>query len=203
MDVEAAHRRDLISALGDFFLCFEEVEIEHPLLTGLTVRADVVAIPCDRALWGHALAFEVKCYDETADYAKWSAAIRQASDYVLGRIRSDHHLLAGRRISAALVYPSPAYQAYVPKHDAPADIATRIMITGAFHCALHWRVGRAHRSARDGLTLSFGPNEFWTTRRGFTAQSKNLLTNSRPVGSRRVDVSAVLDGFDAAMPEFE
>src|SRR5579875_3575589 len=99
MDLEAPLRRELIAALEPAFLCFEEVEIEHPILSGLSVRADVVAVPVDRQFWAHALAFEVKCYDDSADYAKWSAAIRQASDYVLGKVRSPDAVLAGRRIS--------------------------------------------------------------------------------------------------------
>jgi hypothetical protein len=203
MDVEASYRADLISALGSDFLCFEEVEIEHSALPGMLIRADVVAVPVDENLWAHALAFEVKAYGDQADYGKWTAAIKQASDYVLGRIRSDHHVLARRRISAALVYPAPAHQSYVPRHDVPPDISNRIMITGAFQCALHWRVGRAHFTEREGLSLSFGPLEFWSTRRGFTAQAQNLLKNRRPIGSRSVDVCSLLDGFDATFPEFE
>lgn len=203
MDVEAAHRHELIRLLGSSFMCFEEVEIEHPTLATLLIRADVVAIPIQEEFWCHALAFEVKCYDSSADYAKWSATIKQALDYVLGRIRSNDQVLSGRRISASLVYPAPVYLPYIPKTDAPPDISNRIMITGAFHCAMHLRVGRAHRSERDGLSLSFGPNEFWTTRRGFTAQAQNLLKNKRSVGSRGVDVCAILDGLDSAWPEFE
>lgn len=200
MDIEANHRHELIERLGASFLCFEEVEIEHPLFSGLLLRADVVAIPIEDDLWGHALAFEVKCYDESADYAAWSAAIKQASDYVYGRIRSTHHILSGRRISAAFVFPATEYLPYIPKHDASSDISNRVMISGVFHCALQWRVGRAHLSTREGFSLSFGPNEFWTTRRGFSGQARALIKNKRRVGSRGIDVCSMLDGFDAEMP---
>ncbi len=203
MDLEASFRRDLIHGLGSSFLCFEEVELEHAVLPGVSVRADVIAIPIDQAFWRHALAFEVKSYNETAEYARWSAAIRQASDYVYGMIRSDNHILHGRRVSASMIYPSPDYLPYLPRQDVPPDISNRIMIAGAFHCAMHSRVGRAHKSAKEGLSLIFGPNEFWTAKRGFTTQATNLLQNKRPVGSRKIDVSTVLNGLDAVMPDFE
>jgi hypothetical protein len=203
MDIEAGLRRELIDSLHDSFLCFEEVEIEHPMFSNLKLRADVVAVPIDERFWGHALAFEVKCFDETADYADWSGAVKQASDYVLGRIRSDNHNLLGRRVSAAFVYPAPRDQPYVPKSNWPPDISMQVMTAGVFHCAIHWRVGRAHRSERDGLVLSFGPNELWTRRWGFSGQSQALLTNRRRIGSRGVDICAMLDGFDSVMPELE
>ena len=66
-----------------------------------------------------------------------------------------------------------------------------------------WRVGQARLSERDGFRLGFGPNELWTTRRGFSGQAQALLKNKRRIGSRSVDVCAMLDGFDATMPEFE
>ena len=203
MDLEAPYRRELIGALGPAFLCVEEIDIEHPILLGLIIRADVVAIPVEQKFWAHALAFEVKCYDHSAGYSKWSAAIRQASDYVLGKVRSTSQVLAGRRISASLLYPAPRYLPYVPRQNAPEDVSNLVMVAGAFHCASHSRVGRASRSEKEGLTLSFGPNEFWTARRGFTAQAKNLLVNKRPIGSRNVDVCTILDGLDFVAPEYE
>ena len=203
MDVEAAHRQQVLELLGPAFLCFEEVDVEHPLFEGLMLRADVIAIPVEEELWGHALAFEVKTYGQDADYAKWSGAVKQASDYVLGSLRSKNQVVEGRRVSAAFVYPAPKYQPYVPRENPPADISQQVMIAGVFHCAIHWRVGRAFHSERDGFSLSFGPNELWTTRRGFSGQAKALLKNKRRVGSRSVDICARLDGFDAKMPDFE
>lgn len=203
MDIEAPLRRKLIGSLEGSFLCFEEVEIEHPLFSGVLLRADVVAVPLEDHLWGHALAFEVKAYPETAPYAKWSAATKQASDYVFGHIKDERQNLTGRRVSAAFVYPAPGYQPFVPRQSAPPDISNQVMIAGIFHCALHWRVGRAHHSAREGLSLDFGPNELWTSRRGFSGQAEALLKNKRRVGSRSVDVCGLLDGYDMEMPDWQ
>ncbi len=208
MDIERDLRADLIDALSPDFLCFQEVKLRHALFPNRSVRADVVAIPIDREFWGHALAFEVKVVTERSDYAFWSSAIRQAHDYVYAHIDSDDQNLIGRRISAALVYPGPRYMPYLPRVNPPLNAAETVMISGAFHSALHFRVGRARRdeNRRDKrMGLYMGPNEFWAENHGFTGQAVPLLKNKRPIGSQRIDVTTELGGLGDCVPypEFE
>ncbi|WP_293907436.1 hypothetical protein [Phenylobacterium sp.] len=63
--------------------------------------------------------------------------------------------------------------------------------------------GHTLSALRKGRRVAFGPNELWTTRRGFSGQAQALLKKKRRIGSRIVDVCAILNGFDATMPEFE
>lgn len=203
MDIERNIRRELIEALSPDFACFEEVPLRHALFQNQTLRADVVAIPIERQFWGHALAFEVKDTSKDRNYAFWSSAIRQAGDYVYAEVQSEHPTLSGRRISAALVYPAPDYYPYIPKIDPPDHPDEAIMISGAFHAAMHFRVGRAHIDVArhlKRLTLYMGPNDFWAQGHGFTGQARPLLLNKRPIGSQRIDVAAALSGLGDGVP---
>jgi hypothetical protein len=208
MDIERDVRRDLIGRLGTDFLCFEEVQIRHAVFRQHIVRADVVAIPMDPTYWGHALAFEVKCVSSRSNYAFWSSAIRQAHDYIYGETISDNEHLKDRRISASFVYPAPEYRPHLPLTDISPDMGEALLVSGAFHAALHMRVGRARASlarGRENLTLCMGPNEMWVQDKGFSSQADSLLIKPRPIGSGRVDVASALGGLGLAVPrpEFE
>lgn len=207
MDIEAALRRELIDALTPDFACFEEVALRPALFPERRVRADVVAVPLDQEFFGHALAFEVKRVGQKNDCTYWSTAIRQAQDYVYAHLDSDHHLLSGRRISAALVYPAPRYYVYPPRFNCPDDISEKLMISGAFLSAMHSRVGRAMKdesSRFKDLHLYMGPNFFWSEKLKFTGQAKAVLKNRRRLGSQHVDVIQELGGLGDAIayPDF-
>lgn len=202
MDVEKEYRAELIGALGSAFECFEEVPLEHPLFRGRKVRADLVAIPVDPRLSGYALAFEVKRPDRTWDYSKWSGAIRQASDYVYGRIApaGPARAFAGRRIAAAFMFPSPPLNTEGRLTDTGPFVfpASSVMVSGLFHMALHFRVGSAYWETigrERNFCLTFGPNPVWDTRRGLRTQGINLIAGSRTLGSQRIDWKAELDGL--------
>lgn len=208
MDVELEQRRALIEALGDQFECFEEVPLQHAIFERRFVRADIVAVPKDERLSSYAFAFEVKQPDKTWDYSRWSNALRQASDYIYGAITSKGPAsrFAGRRISAAFMYPSPPLDPEGRLADKGPYVRpdTSVMVTGLFHMGLHLRVGRAHwESDKEGkrFWLSFGPNPVWCSRRGFRDQGLNLVAGKRTLGSQRIDVRAELDGWgDALIP---
>jgi hypothetical protein len=202
MDVEKENRCNLISALGDEFECYEEVPVEHVIFKHRAVRPDIVAVPRDLRLSRYALAFEVKRPNTTWNYADWSQAIRQASDYVYGRIgpKAPCADLVGRRIAAVFMFPCPPVDPEGRLLDKGPFVRPdcSVVVTGVFHLALHFRIGRAlWRTTRHGqeFSLCFGPNEVWNSRKGFKNQGINLLTGSRTIGSQRMDVAAELDGI--------
>ena len=193
MDVEKQRRSELIRALDPDFVCFEEVRLQHLTFPRLTVRADIVAIPIAPQFQGYALAFEVKDPSEQWQYKNWSKTIRQASDYVYGKILPDPRLNehVGRRISCSFVYPSPEYIRTMPTEEDS-------IIVGIFHLAIHFRVGRAfidtsRREKRFCLTM--GPNDVWRSDVGYTGQAEGLIKGKRTVGSQRVDILRELDGI--------
>lgn len=207
MDVEKERRAELVAALGEQFICFEEVALRHPLFSKHRVRADIVAIPLDKRLENYALAFEVKEPKHGyMNYASWSQAMRQAADYVYAKIegrpnRPDLTPFIGRRISGAFLFPSPAWNpaGHVASLDDPfVRPGDEKIVTGAMHLALHLRVGRGFwekRSAGRRFVLSFGPNEVWRSDSGFMEASIGLITGKRTLGSQKLDVMAELDGL--------
>jgi hypothetical protein len=205
MDVEKNRRSELVDALRDHFICYEEVSLRHPLLTKYCVRADVVAIPTDRSFWNFPIAFEVKepnSKDRSA--AAWLQAFSQAADYVYGAIeareRADnlsHH--TGQRIAAAFVYPG-----YQRNGSDTADDAR--FISGAMQLGLHFRVGSASwekTGIGPRLRLLLGFNEVWRTDCGFCHSGPSLLNGKRRLGSRRINAIAELGGAQLAYPEYE
>lgn len=202
MDHEKARRTELILALQDDFDCFEEVTLRHATFTRQFVRADVVGVPRDPRLNGFALAFEVKEPTTEWHYPKWSHAVKQSSDYVYGRIQenSSAATYAGRRISAAFLFPAPPYkpESLTPSNSPFMRYGQEALHAGILHLALHFRVGYAYWNSQPKtprFTLCFGPNRVWEQRFGFTSQGLSLLSGSRPLGSRRIDFKEELDGF--------
>lgn len=205
MDIEKARRAELMAALGDQFVCFEEVTLTHAMFTRHKVRADVVAIPLDERLAGYAFAFEVKEPTQAWNYAAWSGAIRQASDYVYAKIDpvAPAVQFAGRRIAGAFMFPSPPYNPHgMPMEPTPfVRPGEEQMVSGQFHLALHFRVGRAFwETTRRGprFNLSFGPNPVWDSERGLWHHGVNLIAGKRTLGSGKIDVKAELDGWGPA-----
>lgn len=202
MDVEKEQRAALIAALGNEFDCFEEVALQHALFGRRTVRADIVAVPRDERLASYAFAFEVKQPNTTWDYSAWAHAIRQATDYIYAPILplGPAAKFAGRRISAAFMFPAPGIDPEGRRPDKGPYVRpdTSVMVTGLFHLALHLRVGRAHwEQDRHGsrFCLSFGPNPVWCSGKGFRDQGLNLVAGKRTLGSQRIDIRKELDGW--------
>lgn len=203
MDVERDRRRELIDALSSHFDCFEEVKLRHATFSRHFVKADVVAVPFDERLSRFAIAFEVKEPDQTWHYAKWSQAARQAYDYVFASIEenSTASKYAGRRISGAFLFPSPPYSPEGKGKDNSLLLRpeNEELFAGIMHLGLHLRVGYAHwneKLTKPRFTLRFGPNPVWDQLVGFKDQGINLLSGTRPLGSRRIDFAAELDGFN-------
>jgi hypothetical protein len=208
MDVEREQRRALIDALGEEFDCFEEVPLRHAIFSKRMVRADLVAVPRDTRLASYAFAFEVKQPDQTWDYSRWSQALRQASDYIYGAItpQGSAAIYAGRRISAAFMYPSPPLdpEGRLPDKGLYVRPDTSVMVTGLFHMALHLRVGRAHwetdSKGKRVFALNFGPNPVWCSKKGFRDQGLHLVAGKRTLGSQRIDIRKELDGWGEPLP---
>ncbi|RWP46877.1 hypothetical protein [Mesorhizobium sp.] len=202
MDIEKERRADLIAGLGEQFRCFEEVTLTHATFTRRKIRADVIAIPVDDRLADYALAFEVKEPSQAWNYSDWSHAIRQASDYVYGKIDpvAPAAKYAGRRIACAFMFPSPPYNPHgLPMAPTPfVRPGLEQMVSGQFHLALHFRVGRAFwETSKLGrrFALSFGPNPLWDSEHGFLDRGLSLIAGKRTLGSGKIDVKAELDGW--------
>lgn len=198
MDVEKERRAELMKALRNDFLCFEEVDLRHSLFIKHVIRADIVAIPLDDRFAGYALAFEVKEPKvKRRNYADLIQTLRQAADYVYAKIEPRTSIgsleqFRGRRIAAAFLYPSPSVSEYL------RDDRGRHIVLGALQLGLHFRVGHAQWETT-GLgarfKLRFGLNEIWRSDVGFCHTGPTLLTGKRSVGSARVNVLTELDGF--------
>lgn len=215
MDIEKARRAELIDALGDHFICFEEVKLRHALMSKHCVRADVVAIPIEETFWGFAIAFEVKepSY-KRRNAAQWIQSLRQASDYVYASIepekRNDNlagHI--GRRIAGAFVFPAPAFggrEIVTPETELAQD--ERVFMAGAMQLGLHFRIGGAgweQTGIGPRFRLMFGLNEVWRSDCGFCHSGPGLLSGKRTLGSQKVDVMTELDGIGRKVryPSFE
>lgn len=204
MDIERQNRTELITALGSSFRCFEEVTLEHATFTDHKIRADVVAIPADERLSEYALAFEVKCPDQSWHYAKWSQVFRQASDYVYAKIGTTSNAaeFAGRRIAGAFIFPSPPYRPEGKGKNVSPYLRpeNEEVFAGVAHLGLHLRIGLAGWSEfgnHKNFELRFGPNPVWSQKIGFKKQGISLLSGKRSLGSRRIDFKSELDGFPA------
>jgi hypothetical protein len=203
MDVERERRQELMAALGEGFEFFEEATLRHATFTGRKVRADIVAVPRDNRLSGYAFAFEVK-EPKDGHYAFWSRTVRQAADYVYASVEASGSAgrYAGRRIAGAFVFPAPPYDPTGLKGIASPFVrrGEEAMVSGIFHLALHFRVGRAFwQEPKRRFCLSFGPNTVWESDCGFRIQGFGLITGERSLGSRRIDVRTELDGWGPAL----
>jgi hypothetical protein len=206
MDIEKPRRTELIEALQDHFLCFEEVTLRHALFSKYCVRADVVAIPLDQQYFPYALAFEVKQPNAvTWNYATWSIALHQAADYVYSSIEpqpSQPHLgqFRGRRISGAFIFPSPVFDRR--GGETLSRSGEEQLISGALQLALHFRVGHAgweQTGKGRRFKLSFGLNEVWRSDCGFCFTATGLITGKRSIGAKKIDIFSELDGIGAAV----
>jgi hypothetical protein len=105
-----------------------------------------------------------------------------------------------RRISAAFVFPSPVYLPTGAQPSLPSSLIKTedlAAVSGAFLLGLHLRVGRAVYDDKGRLELSFAGSSIWRADRGFAAHhARELLRNTRRLGSRKVDICRVLKGLD-------
>lgn len=194
MDIEKQRRAELIGELEADFYCFEECDLRHGLFPDIRQRADVVAVSKEEAFQRYLLAFEVKEPATAWNYARWNQAIRQAADYVYSDagLCPCSELLRGGRVAGSFLFPAPPYDPLGRRPSGPYIRESEVLnIAGAFHLALHFRVGHAFREqTRFGprFVLAFGPNEVWRSGSGFTGQAEGLLGGSRTIGSRKIDV---------------
>lgn len=206
MDPEKARRAELMAMLEKRFMCFQEVTLRHAMLSRYCIRADVVAIPLDQKYFPYAIAFEVKLPNaDQWNFATWSKAMHQASDYVYATIEPQHGSPAlaqfvGRRIAGAFIFPSPDCYPRGGRRGAEfVREGDEQMIAGALQLTLHFRVGHAGwqpTGIGPRLVMSFGPNEVWRSDVGFCGT--DLLAGKRRIGSQKIDVFAELDGIGRA-----
>lgn len=182
---ERIAKDELLRLLRGDFEVFEEATVSHALFRHRVIRPDMLAIPVDERMSDIALAFEVKG-DTDWDVPRLSAALKQASDYVLATVVPggpwDAH--AGKRVMATFLYPAPS-KMFSP--DLAADEAYR---RGMVHMAGYFRVGAAFASDRYGgrpLALEC-PGEVWVKGRGWRADARNILVGKRQIGSQRFSV---------------
>ncbi|MGD9829941.1 MAG: hypothetical protein AB7E70_01370 [Hyphomicrobiaceae bacterium] len=195
MDPERELRDELVSLLGCNFYCIQEAALRHGQFSRHVIRADVLAFPLDSDFFDVPIAFEIKSLKRGREshYAEWAPAIKQASDYVYARIEDGRvGGFVGRRVVASFVYPAP------PWGVEPGALIGRVanhqlIVSGAFHAALYFRVGRARKDKKGALELSFGPNPIWQSGR-WTGAARDFLRKKRKIGSQMVDVLAELDG---------
>lgn len=198
MDIEKTRRKELLAELYAHFDCYEEVPLRPGLLDRQLIVADVVALPKDDAFSGVLLAFEVKEPRSPWNYARWCRAIRQAADYVFAEAdpNTSPASIRGRRVVASFLYPAPPFDPTGQRGQSSfVKAGEEMMVSGALHLGLHFRVGRASRTAsRFGpvFTLNFSPNVVWQSDRGFVPQARGLLLGSRALGSGRINALAEL-----------
>lgn len=188
MDYEKQVREELISILNDDFHCFEEVWLVDE--RGNRLRCDVLGVPRDPSYSDLNLAFECKRPDREWHYALWSAAMKQASDYVDAEI-TDPRFEKGKKVSGTFIFPAPLE---APSGPCPNEASPFVRegfeeaVAAMFHLASKYRVGRAGRQKPgndESFHLNIGPNFIWRKRFGFARGANDLLRNKRPVGSRR------------------
>ena len=179
MDIEAANRRLICSALDGHFDTWEEV----PVATGFgKLRIDVVARCRTGDTEGKVLAFEVKSGLQALNYAKWAKAFKQAADYVNGQVELPTFGLTP--VTVVFVFPSPPYVTC----PSPAFPVTQKLwfrmeelahYAGVIHLAEYFRVGWAKHSTAFGLSLHMGPNPVWDKRHGWHKSGRDLLFSRR------------------------
>lgn len=192
MDIEKERRAELIEILGKNFRCYEEVRLRHALFGRRVLRADVIAVPVEGEFSGVPIAFEVKQPAYNQQFKFWIYALRQAADYVYGRIepqlRTADSLPIGRRVAAAFIFPAPHIS------DFGLDGGTDPLL-GAATLALHYRVGQVRPSRRNEkiFSLAFANNEIWQADRGFNRTAVQFLDGRFPLGAGAVNAIDELD----------
>ena len=178
-DPEKNLRKSIIRELKKDFLCYEEVELIQPLFFGKKLRADIVIIPHDNCLEGHAIALELKSRGELFK-RDMASTFQQASCYHLSIIR-DNRLKShsNARILAAFCGPVSIQDFFDRKDEKSCNM------NGMLQLAQYWKVGILSRDTvepDDGVTLSLnlGPVPQFITGRGWhNAWKGNLLGNRR------------------------
>jgi hypothetical protein len=199
LDYEREQRDRLKRLLGDAFVCFEEVQLAHPILDA-KVRADLIALPVEPDFSHLAFAFEVKIPKSDWEFKDWTATIKQASSYVWARVDAQNSPTVpnGRVVSAAFIFPAP-YLGSTISHDEHIHPCYRDYdrepLRGALDLAIHFRVGSARidRNTNSLIELRMGSNSLWTSRSGFKAQARNLLLGKQRIGSRKLDTENLRD----------
>jgi hypothetical protein len=185
-DIEAASRRDLISLLGDAFICAEEVAMLHPRL-GVKMRPDVVAVPTNEQFLDCAIAFEVKLPTPDWEATDWSHALRQAHSYLDAEVPGVGFppIDKARTIRLAFIYPSPGWCVGPKRTIATSEIAGMLQLAG------NLRVGHADwrrvltKNEKPDFQLALGSTAIWTQRKGWTSWAAAHMSGATTVGSRR------------------
>lgn len=203
MDIEKEQRKELIAALGGYFTCYEEVRLQPAIFPRRTLKCDVLAIPTHPQLANAALAFEVKRPEAKAmlDATYWTRAIKQAADYLYATVLPHPSIerLAGRCVTAAVIYPGPAELADGIGQDTESQV-----LVGAFEVANHFRVGRASwkssgNKPRGYLSIHMG-RPLWRSTTGFKEAAITQLCGKRPFGTQQVDLLADLPSAISTTP---
>ncbi|MCW9035389.1 MAG: hypothetical protein OQJ97_14295 [Rhodospirillales bacterium] len=202
---EISAKEYLIDILSGHFELYCEVNVQHATFGELTIRPDIVAIPLDQQYNDIALAFEIKSGKGfgTPEFAK---AFKQASDYVLSRIKPDaarcekfkSHV--GKPIVACFMFPAPPW---ATENSLSEDMSQceliktgdEIFNSGMAHMAGYLRVGMVRRSfdnRSNPFVLCFGPNEVWNSSKGWRSDARNKLVGKRQIGSVKRDISKLL-----------
>lgn len=206
MDIEKPVRIELMNALSEHYICFEEVNLFHALLPKHIIRADVVAFPRGGQLSGCGIAFETKLPKLSIGGANIAETIKQASDYVYARVAPDVRLkeYVGRRINSSFVFPSPPFRTQMRdlEKEFGSDSAEVLQASGAFQLALHFRVGRAFWEKEypyKRFALAFGRNDVWNSQEGFLKSGDGLFSQRRRLGTKKVDfISEIESAYGAA-----
>ena len=183
MDIERPMRKHGVEILEPFFVCFEEVLMKSP--SGQPVRADVIAITTSDCSSPIVIAVEVKSHQNT-NPGKFKAALFQASAYVNAKI-DDPRLRRhnGSSIDAAMVFPAPSYRWHGRISETDG---LEYILTGIAFFAERLNVGRLAQLEND-WEIVFGPNEFWSKRKGWMGHAKTRFPDRGIVTAFEKDVS--------------
>jgi hypothetical protein len=211
MDIEKPVRIELMNALSEHFICFEEVNLFHALLPKQIIRADVVAFPRGDQLAGCGIAFETKLPTAEIDSANFAEVIKQSSDYVYASVAPDDRVgeYVGRRINSSFVFPSQPFRTQMRdlEKEFGSNGAEVLQASGALQLALHFRVGRAYweKAYPDKrFALAFGRNDVWNSQEGFLKRGEALFNPKRRLGTKRVDfISEIENAHGTAKPMFD
>lgn len=198
MDIESQNRNELMNILAESFTCYQEVQLRHRYFAETKIRADVVAISKD-SRHPVALAFEVKVPSGSWEFKNWSAAFKQASDYVFATPDDERLTEASGRclIAASFVYPGPDLTPWQSSDQQTTRFYRdydREALLGVQMFAQHIKVGVARRtkSGKSQLELRIGTDRVFLSGTGFADKALKRLTIAR-LGSRQVEIPGLLN----------
>ena len=162
------------ASLDPWFELITEVRLSSNQLTEKPLKIDLLAIP--RSEFGYIVGLEVK--RGFYRMSQYSHAIKQAADYRLGTI-ADPRLptLAGRRVSAAFVFPR-----WHGGHDKAGEYREQAL--GMEILAHHFRVGAAQHNG--GATALVMNNSRLWSRGEWSGSAAGVLGGKERIGSLKV-----------------